>query len=192
LHEERQDIDRGSALIARFLVAYDVSAARQFSLGSLAFLGHACHVAVGSKRGPISALHESRFSVLTQRGAMACQGWRWIYVRLRQGLRCECRRKPNAESNHKSVCDKHSLAPDFFCQWHRPPRYELVLVPSPAVALAGDIPINSGCRPLCATRPAIRVEAQFPGDILHRTLFGDSRATKFCEPWFHPLAAGQP
>src|ERR1700693_1518648 len=89
LHDERPDVARESAPIARFLVTEKVSAARQFSLGSLALLGHARHIAVGRKRSPIGALHESRFSVFTQCGTMACQGWRWIYVRLRQSLRCE-------------------------------------------------------------------------------------------------------
>jgi hypothetical protein len=41
LHDERQYGDRQSAPIARFIVAWGASAARQFSLGSLAFLGHA-------------------------------------------------------------------------------------------------------------------------------------------------------
>jgi hypothetical protein len=151
-----------------------VSAARLFSLGSLAFPGHAIDVAVGSERGPISTFHERRFSVFTQRGPMACQ-WRWwIYVRLRQGLRCECRRKRNAESNHKSVCDKHSLAPDFSSDSIARPSHELG--PSAAVAMTGNVPVKSGCRPVCATLLRFALK-HGSGDILPWTLGRQPRNT---------------
>jgi hypothetical protein len=137
-------------------------------------LGHARHIAVGRKRSPIGALHESRFSVFTQCGTMACQGWRWIYVRLRQGLRCECRRKRNAESNHKSVCDKHNLAPDFFPNSVARPSHELG--PSAAVALTGNVPIKSGCRQVYATSCASR-QNTVPGDVFAGTLRRQPRNT---------------
>jgi hypothetical protein len=111
--------------------------------------------------------------VFTQRGPMACQGWRWIYVRLRQGLRRECRRKRNAKSNHKSVCDNQSLAPDFSSNSIARPSHELGLAQlSP---LTGNVPIKS---------PALRFEARFPGDAFALHTWATAAQHNFRNPSF--------
>jgi hypothetical protein len=81
-------------------------------LGSFACPCHAIHVAVGCKLDPISAHSKSRFSVLTECGAMAGERWRWVYVRLGQGLGCKCGRKSKGESYDQSICTKHLSSPD--------------------------------------------------------------------------------
>ena len=84
----------------------------RFRLGRLAFLCHAGHVTVGCKLDPISALHKSSFPVVTELGAMACQGRRWIYVRLGQGLRCKCGdRSPDQKHNKRLFCSAHGSSP---------------------------------------------------------------------------------
>jgi hypothetical protein len=90
-------------------------------------------------------------------------------------LRCESRRKRNAESNHKSVCDNHSLAPDFSSNSIAQPSHEFG--PSAAVALTINVQIKSGCQPVCATLLRFALK-HGSGDILHGYL-DDSRATQF-------------
>ena len=81
-------------------------------LGSLACPCHAIHVAVGCKLDPVSAHFKSRFPVVTECGAMACERRRWVYIRLGQGLRCKRGRKSKGESYDQSICTKHISSPD--------------------------------------------------------------------------------
>src|ERR1700722_773405 len=60
----------------------------QVGLGRLACSRHAIHVTIGCKLDPIGALHKRRFPVVTELGAMTCQGrWR-VDVGLGRRLHC--------------------------------------------------------------------------------------------------------